>query len=127
MSQIRERNIFGGLPVQQKFNKLQCGIAVVDTRNGQSIGMFEFTSGVQEIYDVQFLAGTRRPMILNLDKEATRQAGPARALGLFWQNRRACALVFGEAVCSVVSRSGTHTEVHHGHDSHDVGGSGWLL
>ena len=74
MSQIRERNIFGGLPVQQKFNKLQCGIAVVDTRNGQSIGMFEFTSGVQEIYDVQFLAGTRRPMILNLDKEATRQA-----------------------------------------------------
>ena len=30
-------------------------------------------------------------------------------------------------VCSVVLRSGTHTEVHHGHDSHDVGGSGWLL
>jgi uncharacterized protein (TIGR03032 family) len=74
LSQIRERHIFGGMPVQQNAGPLKCGVAVVDTQSGQSIGMFEFTSGVEEIYDVQFLPGTRRPMILNLDKEATRQA-----------------------------------------------------
>ena len=59
--------------------------------------------------------------------ETTKRARASAHSGLFWQNRRACALVFGVVVCSVVSRSGTHTEVHHGHDSHDVGGSGWLL
>ncbi len=30
MCQIRERHIFGGLPVQQRFDKLVCGLAVVD-------------------------------------------------------------------------------------------------
>jgi uncharacterized protein (TIGR03032 family) len=74
LCQIRERHIFGGLPVQQRSVSLKCGVAVVDMRTGQSIGLFEFTSGVQEIYDVQFLAWSRRPMILNADKEATRQA-----------------------------------------------------
>lgn len=74
MSQIRERHIFGGLPVQKRHDSLKCGVAVIDTRSGQTIGMFEFTSGVHEIYEVQFLHGTRRPMILNLDKEAVRQA-----------------------------------------------------
>ncbi len=36
--------------------------------------MFEFTAGCEELYDVQFLPGIRRPMILNLDKPAVRQA-----------------------------------------------------
>jgi uncharacterized protein (TIGR03032 family) len=74
LCQIRERHIFGGLPVQNNSQSLKCGVAVVDTRSGQMIGLFEFTAGVEEIYEVQFLPGTSRPMILNLDKEATRQA-----------------------------------------------------
>ena len=36
--------------------------------------MFEFTSGCEELYDVQFLPGVHRPMILNLEKPAVRQA-----------------------------------------------------
>jgi uncharacterized protein (TIGR03032 family) len=74
MCQIREKHIFGGLPVQQRHKKLLCGVAVVDLRTGQQAGMIEFTAGVQELYEVLFLPNVRRPMILNMEKEAGRQA-----------------------------------------------------
>ncbi len=74
LSKIREKHIFGGLPVQQRCDKLLCGVAVVDTRSGQQIGFFESTVGCEEIYDVQFLPGVHRPTILNLDRPGVHQA-----------------------------------------------------
>jgi uncharacterized protein (TIGR03032 family) len=74
LSKIRERHIFGGLPVQQLYDSLRCGVAVVDLRNGRQVGFFEFTAGCEELYDVVFLPEVRRPMILNLQKPAARQA-----------------------------------------------------
>ncbi len=74
MCQVREKHIFGGLPVQQRYSRLLCGVAIIDLRTGQQVGQFEFTSGCQEIYDVQFLAGIMRPMVLNHDSEAAHQA-----------------------------------------------------
>ncbi len=74
LSKIREKHIFGGLPIQQRFENLLCGVAAVDLRSGAPAGMFEFTAGCEELYDVQFLPGIRRPMILNLEKPAVRQA-----------------------------------------------------
>ena len=74
MCKIREKHIFGGLPIQQRVNQLQCGIAIIDLRHGNCVGQFEFTSGCEELYDVQFLTGIRRPTILNLDKPAVREA-----------------------------------------------------
>ncbi len=73
-STIREKHIFGDLPVQQKTLKLRCGVAVVDTLAGSQIGFFEFTEGCTELYDVQFLPNVFRPMILNAAKEAFHQA-----------------------------------------------------
>ena len=43
-------------------------------RTGRQAALFEFTSGCQELYDVQFIPRVRRPMILNLEREAARQA-----------------------------------------------------
>jgi uncharacterized protein (TIGR03032 family) len=74
LSKIRERHIFGGLPIQKDFDSLRCGVAVVDLRSGRLAGLFEFTSGCEELYDVQFLPGVGRPTVLNLQKEAVRQA-----------------------------------------------------
>lgn len=68
MCKIREKHIFGGLPVQQRHEQLLCGLAVVDLRAGQCVGTFEFQSGCEELYDVQFLPGVRRPTILNLER-----------------------------------------------------------
>lgn len=74
LCKIREKHIFGGLPVQQKNEKLPCGIAIVDLRAGREVGFFEFTEGCEELFEIQFLQGIRRPMILNLEKPQTRQA-----------------------------------------------------
>ncbi|MFH1921744.1 MAG: TIGR03032 family protein [Planctomycetota bacterium] len=74
MSKIRETHIFGGLPIQERARKLLCGVAVIDLRSGLLAGMLEFTSGCEELYDVQFLPGIRQPMILNMEKPAVRLA-----------------------------------------------------
>lgn len=74
LCKIREKHIFGGLPIQERQERLLCGVAVVDLRSGVQIGMFEYTVGCEELYDVQFLPGIYRPTILNLDKPAVRQA-----------------------------------------------------
>ena len=74
LSKIRERHIFGGLPIQEQGEKLLCGVAVVDVRHGRQCCLFEFTAGCEELYDVQFLPGVRRPMILNLLRPEVHQA-----------------------------------------------------
>ncbi|MBN2021738.1 MAG: TIGR03032 family protein [Pirellulales bacterium] len=74
LCQIREKHLFGGLPVQTQWDRLRCGVAVVDLEAGREVGLFEFTQGCEELYDVHFLPGALRPMILNLDKPAARQA-----------------------------------------------------
>lgn len=68
MCKIREKHIFGGLPIQERVSKLLCGIAIVDLRTGEQLGMFEFSSGCEELFDIQFLPNVFRPMILNADK-----------------------------------------------------------
>jgi uncharacterized protein (TIGR03032 family) len=74
LCQIRERHIFGGLPVQDRWPQLLCGVAVIDLRSGRQVAMLEFTGGCEELYEVQFLPGVSRPMILNREGEAARQA-----------------------------------------------------
>ena len=61
MCQVRERHVFGGLPVQERFDKLQCGVALVEIASGRVLGRLDFTAGCQELFEVKFLPGLRRP------------------------------------------------------------------
>lgn len=83
LSQIRQSNIFGGLLVKERFPKLLCGVAVVDTRTGRPVGMFEFSSGLHELFEVQFLPGIRRPMILQPGSDEAERAVSSRAIA-YW-------------------------------------------
>ena len=74
LSQVRRRHLFAGLPVQTRHDRLRCGVAVVELRSGTNAGFFEFTDGCTELYDVRFLPGTTRPMIVGPEKNETRQA-----------------------------------------------------
>jgi uncharacterized protein (TIGR03032 family) len=74
MCKIREKHVFGGLPVQGRYERLLCGVAIIDLRSRSQVAMFEFTAGCEELYDVHFLPGILRPTILNLEKPAVRQA-----------------------------------------------------
>jgi len=74
LCKIRETNIFGGMPVQERHEELLCGVAVINIRTGRTEGLFEFTAGCTEIYDVRFLPGIRKPNILNLEKPELQDA-----------------------------------------------------
>jgi uncharacterized protein (TIGR03032 family) len=74
LCKIREKHIFGGLPVQSRYGQLTCGLTVIDWLTGQTVGLLEFTEGCEELYDVQFLPGILRPMIVNLEKPQRWQA-----------------------------------------------------
>lgn len=64
LSQVRESAVFSGLPLLERANKPDCGVWVVDTRNGQTVGFLRFESGVQEIFAVQILKSVRFPEML---------------------------------------------------------------
>ena len=71
LSKIREKHIFGGLPdAGAAASRSVCGVAVVRSAPAAGwSGVFDFTAGCEELYDVQFLPGVFRPMILNLQKK----------------------------------------------------------
>lgn len=68
LCKIRESNIFGGMPVQEKFENLLCGVAIVNIKTGKQVGMFEFSAGCEEIFDIRFINNSQRPNIFNTDK-----------------------------------------------------------
>ncbi len=59
LSKIRETSTFGGVPIAERREQLKCGFGVVDLQTGELAGQFEFSSGVDEIFDVSLLPGSR--------------------------------------------------------------------
>ena len=55
LSRIRERSTFSGLPLESRRAELKCGVAIVELASGSIVAMFEFCSGVEEIFDVQIV------------------------------------------------------------------------
>jgi uncharacterized protein (TIGR03032 family) len=83
LCKIRQTNVFGGMPVQARHEKLLCGVAVVNVISGERVGVFEFTGGCEEIFDVRFLSGIRKPSILNPERPETLEAVNAPAFS-YW-------------------------------------------
>lgn len=63
LSKIRETSVFGGIPIAEHRERLQCGVVVVDLRSGAVVAQFLFHSGVDEIFDVRVLPRTRCPVL----------------------------------------------------------------
>lgn len=63
LCKIREKKVFGGLPIENEVDQLMCGIALIDLNSGCKIGTFEFTAGVEEIYDIHVLPGVSNATI----------------------------------------------------------------
>lgn len=58
------------MPIAEQRDQLKCGIAAVDLRRGQMIGLVEFQTAVEEIFDVQLLPGARFPEVVGFQKES---------------------------------------------------------
>jgi uncharacterized protein (TIGR03032 family) len=63
LSQVRE-HVFDGLPLTGEGVDRNCGVWIVDVRNGNAVAWLKFEGTVQEIYEVLALPGTRYPEIV---------------------------------------------------------------
>lgn len=59
LSKIRETSTFGGIPIAENRAELKCGVGAVDLQTGRTVAHLEFTSGVDEIFDVQIVPNAR--------------------------------------------------------------------
>ena len=63
LSKIRETSVFGGVPIAEHRNELRCGVGVIDLTTGKTVAVFQFHSGVTEIFAVEVLPGFNNPLI----------------------------------------------------------------
>ncbi|MDA8744917.1 TIGR03032 family protein [Rubripirellula amarantea] len=63
LSKIRETSVFGGVPIAEKRDELRCGVGVIDLTTGKTVAVFQFHSGVTEIFAVEALRGFSNPLI----------------------------------------------------------------
>jgi uncharacterized protein (TIGR03032 family) len=70
LSKIRPTSAMDGVPIALRRDELKCGVAVVDLQRGACIGLLEFQTAIEEIFDVQILAGLRFPEVIGFQKEA---------------------------------------------------------
>ena len=69
LSKIRATSAMDGVPLAARRDELKCGVAVVDLAAGRVCGMLEFQTAVEEIFDVQLLAGLRFPEVMGFQKD----------------------------------------------------------
>jgi len=74
LSKVREKAVFGGVPIAQDPDQCKCGVWVVDTRNGQIVGFLEFQETIRELFDVKLMRGIRFPAIVGLEKDTIQKA-----------------------------------------------------
>lgn len=69
LSQVRESNVFGGIPLVDRVKERRCGVWVIDLRTRQIAAFLQFEGIVHEIFDVQVLFGARFPELLDITDE----------------------------------------------------------
>jgi uncharacterized protein (TIGR03032 family) len=70
LSKIRPTSAMDGVPIAMRRDELKCGVAAVDLTRGQLVGLLEFQTAVEEIFDVQVLPGIRFPEVVGFQKES---------------------------------------------------------
>jgi uncharacterized protein (TIGR03032 family) len=63
LSKVRETATFGSAPITAYHDQLRCGVGVVDLRTGDTLATLQFTSVVDEIFDIQVVPGARCPTL----------------------------------------------------------------
>jgi uncharacterized protein (TIGR03032 family) len=69
LSKIRKTSAMDGVPLAERRDQLKCGVAVVDWRRGVVVGLLEFQTAVEEIFDVQLLPDLRFPEVVGFQQE----------------------------------------------------------
>lgn len=59
LSKIRETAVFGGVPIAEYHDQLKCGVGVVELSTGATVATLQFSSVIEEIFDIQVVADSR--------------------------------------------------------------------
>lgn len=73
LSKIRETAVFGELPLSEHHDQLRCGLAVVHLPTGRTLATFQFTQGIEEVFDICIIPNTRAALVVgpNAGEERT--------------------------------------------------------
>ncbi len=64
LSQVRETNVFDGIPITADGSERRSGVWVVDLETGETVAMLRFSDAVEEIFAVRALCGKSFPNLL---------------------------------------------------------------
>jgi uncharacterized protein (TIGR03032 family) len=70
LSKIRPTSAMDGVPLAERRDQLKCGVAVIEFRSGQEVGLLDFQTAIDEIFDVQLLSGIRFPEVMGFQKDS---------------------------------------------------------
>jgi uncharacterized protein (TIGR03032 family) len=70
LSKIRPTSAMDGVPLAEKRDRLTCGLGLVHWPSGRVVGLLEFQTAVEEVFDVRLLPGLRFPEVVGFQKEA---------------------------------------------------------
>jgi len=86
LSRLRDKRGPQGLPIENASAELVAGVAAIDRRSGEVLGILHFYNGVDEVFDVQVMPGIRRAEILS-PHQWSETPSIATMKGGFWQTR----------------------------------------
>jgi uncharacterized protein (TIGR03032 family) len=67
LSKLRPTSTLHGVPIAGQLDALRCGVAVIELATGRQAAFLEFTSGLEEIFDVRVNPFTQRPLVSGPD------------------------------------------------------------
>ncbi len=69
LSKIRHEHVLDSPSMRQRISRGCSGVALVDLTTHREIGLLEFTSGGNEVYEIVFLPQIRHPQLVGLDAQ----------------------------------------------------------
>ncbi|HEY1611623.1 MAG TPA: TIGR03032 family protein [Paraburkholderia sp.] len=86
LSKLRDKRGPQGLPIEADSADLVAGVAAIDARTGEVLGILHFYNGVDEVFDVQVLPNILRAEILN-PRQWSETPSITTMRGGFWQTK----------------------------------------
>ncbi len=69
LSKIREKKIFGGLPIEHLGEQIESAVYIVNLKSGKIEGFIRFTKGIEELFDLALLQGFHHAHIIGFEED----------------------------------------------------------
>jgi uncharacterized protein (TIGR03032 family) len=81
LSKVRESATFGGVPIAADRDCLKGGVAIVELSSGRMVGLLEFHTGIEQLFDGHLVPGVQAPYLSgpypDIDQQAPIRLAPS--------------------------------------------------